>query len=282
MKLKMKMGMLAGALALAVAGQANASMVTGTTGSSDAILQIWDSANNTSYTKDLGINLSSFLSGVSGTSTALTANSGNATTPVGNQLFTADSLLTSFLSTANQAALVWNVTAVDNTGALNFGLKQLITTTAVNIKSAANSLSTVTQNTQLQTAIGNLDLTYSAANGASGASTSVTAGSSDTWIAKINQLNTSLAFNTSGTLGSTLNFWYLTPSSTSTIAKSSVAEFGNSQQVATWNLASNGDLTYSVAAVPEPGEWLLMLSGFGLIGFIATRRNKNLGGMTFA
>lgn len=274
--------MLAGALALAVAGQANASMVTGTTGSSDAILQIWDSANNTSYTKDLGINLSSFLSGVSGTSTALTANSGNATTPVGNQLFTADSLLTSFLSTANQAALVWNVTAVDNTGALNFGLKQLITTTAVNIKSAANSLSTVTQNTQLQTAIGNLDLTYSAANGASGASTSVTAGSSDTWIAKINQLNTSLAFNTSGTLGSTLNFWYLTPSSTSTIAKSSVAEFGNSQQVATWNLASNGDLTYSVAAVPEPGEWLLMLSGFGLIGFIATRRNKNLGGMTFA
>ena len=29
---------------------------------------------------------------------------------------------------------------------------------------------------------------------------------------------------------------------------------------------------YSVSSVPEPGEWALMLSGIGLMGFIATRR----------
>jgi hypothetical protein len=47
----------------------------------------------------------------------------------------------------------------------------------------------------------------------------------------------------------------------------------------TVTLASNGVLTYTVAGVavppvPEPGEWLLMLSGFGLLGFIATRRKN--------
>jgi hypothetical protein len=36
-----------------------------------------------------------------------------------------------------------------------------------------------------------------------------------------------------------------------------------------------------VAAVPEPGEWALMLSGLALIGFIATRRKED-NGVTFA
>lgn len=273
--MKMKMTMLAAALAMTVAGQANASMVTGTTGSSDVILTIWDSVNNTSYTKDLGINLSSFLSGVSGTSTALTASYST------NQTFAADALLTSYLSTANTAGLIWNVTAIDNTGSAGFQQHQLITTaaTSANIKSAANSISTVTPNAQVNTAIGVIDATLISANGAAGAATSVTAGSADSWIAKINQLNTSVAFNTSGAVGSTLNFWYVTPSSTSAVAKASVAEFGGAAAPVTWTLASNGNLV--VAAVPEPGEWLLMLSGLALIGFVATRR-KDEGSMTFA
>lgn len=278
--MKMKMTMLAAALALTVAGQANATIVTGTTGSSDLILTIWDSVSNTSYTKDLGINLSSFLSGVSGTSTALTASSSTVT----SQAFAADALLTSYLSTANTAGLIWNVTAIDNfASTTGFQQKQLITTTSTNIKSAANSLSTVSPNSQVNTAIGNLDLTLVSANSASGAATSVIAGSADAWIAKINQANTSLAFNTSAALGSTMNFWYVTPSSTTAIQKASVAQFGSTAGVATWTLASNGNLSYvaPVAAVPEPGEWLLMLSGLALIGFVATRR-KDEGSMTFA
>ena len=44
-------------------------------------------------------------------------------------------------------------------------------------------------------------------------------------------------------------------------------------------LSSNGTLTYTVAALtvspaPEPGEWLLMLAGFGLVGFMARFRKQ--------
>ena len=49
----------------------------------------------------------------------------------------------------------------------------------------------------------------------------------------------------------------------------------------TWTLSSNGTLTYSVAALtvspaPELGEWLLMLLGFGLVGFYATLRKQKI------
>jgi hypothetical protein len=292
MKMKMNMVLVAGALALSMAGQANATIVTGGTGASDMILTVWDSANNTSYTADLGINMSSFLSGVSATSsTAVTATGANAMTvdALGNHTFAADATLTSYLSTlpAN-ASLVWNVTAVDNfQTAGGFQQKQLLVTTNTNIKSAANSLSTVSANTQVGTAIANWDTYLTGVNLNSGAATSMTAGAADAWLAKPNQLNTFVAFTSTapiGTaaLGSTMNFWYVTPSSIAPTGKASVAQFqGNGTNVATWTLASNGNLTYSVGAVPEPGEWLLMLSGLGLIGFIATRR-KNAGSMTFA
>jgi hypothetical protein len=53
-------------------------------------------------------------------------------------------------------------------------------------------------------------------------------------------------------------------------------------------LANSGYKTYdglsfglqvdaAVAAVPEPGEWTLMLAGFALLGFVANRRKQNLG-----
>jgi hypothetical protein len=283
MKMKMKMAFVAGALALSMAGQASAAIVTGTTGASNLILSIWDTTTATSYTADLGININSFLSGVSGTSTALTANGAS----VGNQTFAADPLLASYLAGVNTATTVWNVTAIDNFGINGFSVgtpntgKALVSTFSANIKSPANSLASTQSNPQLNTAIGTLDLYYTQANNASGAATSVTAGAADQYYAATKSGQSFLTSPSTGAIGSTLNFWYLTPSSTSAIQKASVAQFQGVNQAATWTLASNGTLTYTVGAVPEPGEWLLMLSGLGLIGFIATRR-KNAGSMTFA
>lgn len=285
MNMKLKMSVLAGALALAVAGQANATIVTGTTGSSDLILSIWDTTSLTSYTRDLGVNMSSFLAGVSGINTALVASSAS----LSNATYAADGLLTSFLSGVNLATTVWNVTALDNAGTTAFQGKQLLSTTNANIKSAANSLASAQANSTVLTAIGNADFYYANANGAAGAAaTSVTATSADSWYANSNLFgpsgSTKLSFNTTAGIGSSLNFWYLTPSSTTAVAKASVAQFGNTAGVSTWTLASNGTLSFAapVAAVPEPGEWALMLSGFGLIGFIALRRKNQNTSMTFA
>lgn len=282
--MKMKMTMLAAALALTVAGQANAAIVTGTTsttGSSNLILSIWTAT--ASFTQDLGINMSTFLAGVTGTNTALTAS----TASVGSTLFTTDAA--SFL--AANAGAVWNVTAVDSLGTTGFSEigagKSLLTTTNANIKSAANSLATAQLNTGILTSITNANTYYTSANNAAGAATSVTAISSDAYYAGGAMLGANLSskatFDTTAAIGSTMNFWYVTPSSTVASAKASVAQFGNTAGVSTWTLASNGNLTYvaPVAAVPEPGEWLLMLSGLALIGFVATRR-KDEGSMTFA
>lgn len=286
MKLNLKKTVLAAALTLAVVGQANAQVVTGALNApgSNMFLSIWDTTTATSYTRDLGINASSFFAEVSGTNTALTANS----SLVGSQLFVADALLTSFLSTVNMATTVWNVTGVDQQGTTAFGQKQLLTTSNTNLKSAANSLAASQLNGTNLTSIGNTDLYYTSLNqNGIGAATSMTAGAADSWYAgdatfgaKLS--GTTFVGDTTTAIGSTLNFWYLTPSSTSAIAKASVAQFGNTAGVSTWTLASNGTLNYNVAAVPEPGEWALMLSGFGLIGFIASRRRNQSGNVTFA
>lgn len=47
---------------------------------------------------------------------------------------------------------------------------------------------------------------------------------------------------------------------------------------------AGGNYTFSAVAqpIPEPGEWLLMLCGLCLVGFIATRRNNNSSNMLMA
>ena len=35
----------------------------------------------------------------------------------------------------------------------------------------------------------------------------------------------------------------------------------------------------NISPIPEPGEWVLMLIGLGMIGFVAVRRKQNDGAM---
>lgn len=280
MKMKLKLSILAGALASALVGQANASVVntTNSTGS-DLVLTVFDSTSDTTYTRDLGTNMSTFTAGVSGTASSLTA------TGPGDLSFAADSNLTSFLAGVGTDTVWWSVTAA-KTGALAFnGESAMVTYSGL-------TMSTLTSNGNMGNAIGDFNSYYTSADGLQG-TTSSSDVTSTIATANVTALYTQLKStatpgvpNTSvASLGSSLDFIYITPSSASSVGKVSTAAFGAANGGDVWSLSSAGNLTYtvaSVAAVPEPSEWLLMLSGFGLAGFIATRRKNRANAVTFA
>ena len=100
----MKLKLIAAAAALALSGAANAAIDTGTDGSGDFFLTMWDGAN--SYTVDLYLQMSDFSSGVAAPgSFSFSLN------------LAADAVFASFISTANLANMVWNLSAVESQGA---------------------------------------------------------------------------------------------------------------------------------------------------------------------
>lgn len=288
MKMKMKMTLAAGALALAFAGQASAAIVTGNSYANNLVLTVWDQTSLTSFTANLGATMQSFLTGAGvtfgGTKTA-PAITGTAPTAAANFSFT-DAALTSYLATAS-ANTTWAVTAV-NLGILGYGTSGLMTTTtaaAMPITIATNSIS----------AIQNANNVYLATvNPSMGAATTFSTTAATGGMAYAGATSNGMGSNFGGVLpvtntaaiGASQNFFFLTPTANTrgSYVGAAAYQFANATGgAATWTLAANGTLSYAaaVAPVPEPGEWLLMLSGLALIGFIATRR-KDEGSVTFA
>lgn len=265
MKMKQKLSVLAGALAFAAAGQAFAT-------TSDLFLTVDDTTTQQFYTRDLGINMSTFLSDISGSGSTLAAAS------AGNMSFAADANLTSFLSAVGLGNnVIWNVTAAE-VGAASPNAEAVMAT------STATSLPSSQSNATLVNATGNLTTYYSGslayqANGLTSGSTAET----PTLVSLGETASGYLKISTINTIGSSMNMFYITPSST-TNAKASGVLFGGLTTPDVWTLGSNGTLTVAstIAAVPEASEWMLMLSGFGLIGFIASRRKSSGGALTFA
>jgi len=256
----MKFKLLAIAAVMAVSGAANAAPIANpATGNGGLFFSIWDGAN--SYTRNL----------TDATNPNMTIDGFNALVGTGlvNLTWTADTLFTSFLSTADLASLQWNVVAGEKMGAPR--ILETFTAPKPPLGQNANIIRTLAGSTT--TVVNTLNLSLVSANSATFAvGTPGYAGDpgfSTTAGGGLNFSNGGTLANSSFATG--LNFMRIDAGATG-IAKSVYTTYAVAGNDVKLYLDSANAL--HIAAVPEPETYAMLMAGLGLMGAIARRRNK--------
>ncbi len=273
--MKWKLKALAAAVAIAVSAPASATIATSTSGNGELFLTVWDSVSQTSYTRDLGLTVNTFLENDSTPAQLAAVNA-----PGYSQTFTADSTFSAWLSSvsANLAGLVWNVGAMDGSGANRY------LSTSSSIPTLTNSAVTVLNDsadvylTNVNTLGSHPGTTaVNGSNTASAANDGQAYADAGSWGA--NWGNKAVGWTSGALIGASNFFWSIAANGSGSLTTAFLTQFGNENGMSTWNLATDGTLTYntaSPAAVPVPAAvWLLGSGLFGLVG-IARRRRLQL------
>ena len=258
------MKLLASALLLAAASQANAALVLPTTENGSLFLTVWDSVASKSYTRDLGLKLNDFLSGI-------------APTAMAPPPFAGDALFASTFAASTASNIKWNIVAGDGVSSTigTYNPTRLITTgVAAPLSTLTNGgMTTATTSTKVFESAANLNGCDLNASCATNDPANTAFGGKSNWG---NNFGNVTAFNNAGTgFGSSLGFYYLSSTNTGLFGKASINKFANATGAASWTLNSDGSAVYVPApsAVPVPAAiWLL---GSGLIGMVGVARRKS-------
>lgn len=276
MKLQQKLLALA-IMGIAAAAPAHAAISNSGGGNGELFLSIWHdngtagvTGDDVSYTRDLNEVINNW-----GSATNVLA-AGKIT--AGYSLsFAADAVLSTFLSTVPVLAdLRWNVAGVDSSGTDR--MFSTIRTFPGVLPNLSNFRTWGTGSDQYLAAVNPLLGVNDSMTATSGQGNAFAGGTA--WNDDFGNRATGGLQNDGVGLGSALPFYmfYETVSSGSTTTPVSFRQFTSAQGVgfdnspATWTLASNGTLTYDVAAIPEADTWAMFAAGLLAVGAIARRR----------
>ncbi|MCR5881886.1 VPLPA-CTERM sorting domain-containing protein [Rhizobacter sp. J219] len=270
--MKLKLKMIAAAVALVSAAGANAALVDAATGNGSVALVAFNTTTGDYYIRDLGFLLNDFLPSTVTTRPGDGAVTGTRTPDAGLTLNPAntpnfgDASFSSWVGGQNAADIRWMVTGSDNTA--NSGAQSVRRA----LVSSINPTETATN--------GNVDV-YTNTSNAGALSTffgSATLSMTGTGAPDTFGTNFGLGADGLASLNQSAGLFYFarTTYTGSTTVQAERTQFGNASGFATITLESDGDLVYSLAgapaAVPVPAAaWLL---GSGLLGFAGMARRR--------